>query len=173
MIIQTGKKISCFLWCIFAANLLLMTLHSVFFSNTLSLLRSTLIQLGHCCIRETLRAMPDPAGRANGSKPESLRSVGVSFFNVIFPPCSENHRKCILGSQEYRKGSKYLSQQAECWKGTIWKGQRIKSHESIFLWAFCCCSFESTCSADVFPMWLGGLFPSITSAIDALHLLYT
>lgn len=70
----------------------LMTHNSVFFSNALPLLRSTLIQISHCCIKETFKAILDTAGQANGSKPESLQSVGVFFFffHPFFPPlCSK------------------------------------------------------------------------------------
>lgn len=154
----------------------LMTHNSVFFSNALPLLRSTLIQISHCCIRERFKAMFDTAGQANGSKPESLQSVGVFFFLHPFFFSSllkKKGTKCILSSQACRRGRRHLSQQPECWKGTISKGQRIKSHESILLCAFCCCLFESICFADIFPMWLQMLFPLIASAIDALRLLYS
>lgn len=154
-----------------------MTHNSVFFSNALPLLRSSLIQISHCCIRERFKAMLDTAGQANGSKPESLQSVGVFFFFHPFifflSAKKKNGTKCILSSQACRRGRRYLSQQPECWKGTISKGQRIKSHESILLCAFCCCLFESICFADIFPMWLAMLFPLIASAIDVLRLLYS
>lgn len=153
-----------------------MTHNSVFFTNALPLLRSTLIQISHCCIRERFKAMLDTTGQANGSKPEWLQSVGVFFFlkSFSFPSLlKKNHTKCILSSQAYRRGRRYLSQQLECWKGTISKGQRIKSHESILLCAFCRCLFESICFADIFPMWLEMLFPLIASAIDVLRLLYS
>lgn len=155
-----------------------MTHNSVFFSNALPLLRSTLIQISHCCVRERFKAVLDTTGQANGSNPESLQSVGV-FFLFFFPHpffpslLKKILTKCILSSQTCRRGRRYLSQQLECWKGTISKGQRIKSHESILLCAFCCCLFESICFADIFPMWLEMLFPLIASAIDVLGLLYS
>lgn len=43
--------------------------------------------MSHCCIRAMLKAMPDTAGQAHGSKPESLKSVGVFFlFCLLFFP---------------------------------------------------------------------------------------
>lgn len=100
--------------------------YSVFFLNTLPLQRSSLIQINHCCIREMCKAVTDTAGQTNGSKPESLRSIGPSIFSIFFfllyyflPAQKKNHTKCILNSEEYRKGRRHLSQQLECWKGTI------------------------------------------------------
>lgn len=68
------------------------------------------MQISHCCIREMFKVMPDSVGQANGLKPPSLKSVGVSII-IFFPPCSENHTKCILNSQEYygRGGGIYHS----------------------------------------------------------------
>lgn len=97
------------------------------------------------------------------------------LFFILFSPFSvkKSLTKCILSSQACRRGRRYLSQQFECWKGTISKGQRIKSHESILLCAFCCCLFESICFADIFPMRLEMLFPLIASAIDVQRSLYS
>lgn len=58
--------------------------YSVFFLNTLPLQRSSLIHINHCCIREMCKAVTDTAGQTNGSKPESLRSIGPFIFSIFF-----------------------------------------------------------------------------------------
>lgn len=76
--------------------------YSVFFLNTLPLQRSSLIQINHCCIREMCKAVTDTAGQTNGSKPESLRSIGPSIFSIfffsplLFSPCSKKITQSVL-----------------------------------------------------------------------------